>query len=74
MICDEARAAANRDEFARAVESKLASERGKNIFAAAAQVGDGEKHAAIKQGASEVGVAEWECIAPFEKLYGTQTP
>jgi hypothetical protein len=72
MICDEAATAANRQAFASVVDSKLASERGKNIFAAAAQAGDADKHATIKQGAAEVGVADWDCLAAFEKLYGAQ--
>jgi hypothetical protein len=49
--------------FAGAVDQKLATDEGKNIFKSAAAAPDNEKHATIKQGAAEVGVADWDCKA-----------
>src|SRR5688500_13111916 len=72
LICDEAKLASSRDHFAASVEAKLASTEGRNIFNAAAQSSDDQKHAVIKAGAAEVGVTNWDCMAPLEKLYGPQ--
>lgn len=72
MICDEAKVAATRDAFAASVERQLVTAEGRNIFKAAGQVADDQKNATIKQGAAEVGVADWDCGAPLEKLYGKQ--
>ena len=74
MICAEAKIATSRDAFARSVEQKLTSQEGRNIFTGAGQGADDQKNALIKQGAHEVGVADWDCTAPLEKLYGPQKP
>lgn len=73
MICDQAKAAATRDAFASSVDHKLATEQGRNIFKAAGQAADDQKSATIKRGAAEVGVADWDCAAPLERLYGKQS-
>jgi hypothetical protein len=79
MICDEAQAAsaasdqnAGRDAFAKAVQAKLKTDEGRNVYKSAGASADQDKYATLKQGAAEVGVKDWSCKAAFEKLYGTQ--
>lgn len=80
MICEEAtRAAAStgssddkRTRFADAVTRKLRTDGARKTLDSAGALSDSAKHAVLRQGAAELGIADWQCPA-IATIYGPQS-